>query len=715
VRISSKPLIVVVRGDWLACRFAEDSIINIIANAKSASLIIDDDQNYLVTEPDVLISTTVLADSFACLRRSVLSYRTQPSVEDNKPSASLICGSIVHGLVEEAFKTGQFADFKTVTEPLAKMLTGQLEKIFCCDKDEVFVKENVEEAIKSFPEWCKLYLRKIPAAHAYVHDQVKASVFNGQGKAPAVKQTISLSKIIDLEENIWSTSFGIKGKVDATVVMKYKPQGRDYTRAIVPFELKTGNSTTSVAHRAQTLLYTLLLNDRYRRPIDHGLLFYISTGDLIRIPGWRDEIRSIMIARNRLAEELALPDALPAQIRNEHLCKRCFQLDSCMMYHRLVENGTDATASAPKSFEMKTAHLPEDITECQSFFRKWHQLITLEEKETLLNRSELWTLDVSERTRLGRCFSSMALVACDPVAEDELSNGTMAKFRCVFKKATGLANSSNGLIDTSSLNVQMSEGDPVVVSRQDPPVQYGLAIGFVQSISPSTLVIHTDRFIKRIPGPEESIDDGDIAASFGQLKIEDTNNKCLYSIDRDELASGFGLLRANVYKLFSAESSKLMELIVSRREPQFGSIDTDVLFDPMKLKQHGLLQDFRGLDEYQQAAFKKVIETLDYLLILGMPGTGKTTTLAFIIRYLVQVLGRSVLVSSHTHSAIDHIALKLQEKNVKLVRIGNSDRIDKHIAADSLLGNQKFQTVAEVEHYYASAQVVVCTSLGINQ
>ena len=51
--------------------------------------------------------------------------------------------------------------------------------------------------------------------------------------------------------------------------------------------------------------------------------------------------------------------------------------------------------------------------------------------------------------------------------------------------------------------------------------------------------------------------------------------------------------------------------------------------------------------------------------MLGMPGTGKTTTIA----YLVQVLvgrGSSVLLTSYTNSAVDNVLLKLKKVNIIL-------------------------------------------------
>ena len=54
----------------------------------------------------------------------------------------------------------------------------------------------------------------------------------------------------------------------------------------------------------------------------------------------------------------------------------------------------------------------------------------------------------------------------------------------------------------------------------------------------------------------------------------------------------------------------------------------------------------------------QVLTAQDYALILGMPGTGKTTTIACLIESLV-ALGKTVLLSSYTHSAVDNILLKL--------------------------------------------------------
>jgi DNA replication ATP-dependent helicase Dna2 len=53
-----------------------------------------------------------------------------------------------------------------------------------------------------------------------------------------------------------------------------------------------------------------------------------------------------------------------------------------------------------------------------------------------------------------------------------------------------------------------------------------------------------------------------------------------------------------------------------------------------------------------------------------MPGTGKTSTVATLIRLLV-LMGRSVLVTSHTHSAVDNLLLLLHKNGIDFLRLGS--------------------------------------------
>ena len=58
--------------------------------------------------------------------------------------------------------------------------------------------------------------------------------------------------------------YGLKGNIDATVQARVRDRKSDRT-ITVPFEMKTGKNSTAAIHRAQTMIYTLLLKDRYGR------------------------------------------------------------------------------------------------------------------------------------------------------------------------------------------------------------------------------------------------------------------------------------------------------------------------------------------------------------------------------------------------------------------------------------------------------------------
>ena len=76
---------------------------------------------------------------------------------------------------------------------------------------------------------------------------------------------MSVNKLLDVEEHVWSPMYGLKGNIDASVQVVMR-EGKDEKTLLVPFELKTGKHT-NVSHKAQTALYTLLLSDRYGRII----------------------------------------------------------------------------------------------------------------------------------------------------------------------------------------------------------------------------------------------------------------------------------------------------------------------------------------------------------------------------------------------------------------------------------------------------------------
>lgn len=73
----------------------------------------------------------------------------------------------------------------------------------------------------------------------------------------------SIWKVVDIEENVWSPMLGIKGKIDASVCVRVTAPGKFAETFAVPLEIKCGGQSAMASHRAQTMIYSLLMSDRY--------------------------------------------------------------------------------------------------------------------------------------------------------------------------------------------------------------------------------------------------------------------------------------------------------------------------------------------------------------------------------------------------------------------------------------------------------------------
>ena len=84
------------------------------------------------------------------------------------------------------------------------------------------------------------------------------------------------------------------------------------------------------------------------------------------------------------------------------------------------------------------------------------------------------------------------------------------------------------------------------------------------------------------------------------------------------------------------------------------------------------------LNESQQRAVTAITQNKKITIVHGPPGTGKTTTLIEAILQLTKT-GEKVLVSAPSNTAVDNIAKGLIAKNVSVLRVGNTSKVDETI------------------------------------
>jgi DNA replication ATP-dependent helicase Dna2 len=270
-------------------------------------------------------------------------------------------------------------------------------------------------------------------------------------------------------------------------------------------------------------------------------------------------------------------------------------------------------------------------------------------------KKELWTMGAAEREAKGRCFSSMVLDTSFhqqapkvPVSGD----AKIHRFTYRFTRA-GSANSSVSLLSGS-----MNFGDPVTISVD--PGLLALARGFIVELTPVEVVVGVDHevniqaIISRL-------------AALQRKPVSAISNQVIFRIDKDELLGGMGRIRNNLAQLFYADGDKQrLELVVDLKSPAFDEPTPPI---SSVIGQYGA-----RLNENQKLAMEMALTAQDYALILGMPGTGKTTVIAAIIKALV-AMGKTILLTSYTHSAVDTILSKLLDTDFGILRLGNLDKV----------------------------------------
>ncbi|KAK6580263.1 hypothetical protein PZA11_007285 [Diplocarpon coronariae] len=307
-------------------------------------------------------------------------------------SAPLVYGTILHEIFQSAMLENRW-DTEWLGELIEKLALRHLEDLYIIKIEVSHAVEYLKSKMFELQCWSELFVSSQP--------NPQATVQAGNGETAIM----CVSKLLDVEEHVWSPMYGLKGNIDATVQVTM--HDGNYKRTLtVPFEVKTGKNP-SAAHRAQTALYNLLLSDRYDVEIAYGILYYMETSETIRIPAIRHELRHMIMQRNELACFVREKHTqLPPMLKKENMCNRCYAKVPCFIYHKLADDGNGETSGMKTKFDELVQHLGPKH---QEFFNKWDDLLTKEEKETLKFRRELWTMLSSEREKLGRCFSDVVI------------------------------------------------------------------------------------------------------------------------------------------------------------------------------------------------------------------------------------------------------------------------------------------------------------------
>ncbi|XP_063817674.1 DNA replication ATP-dependent helicase/nuclease DNA2 isoform X2 [Pseudophryne corroboree] len=663
----------VLKDDWVGLHVKPGDIIHLEGNcALQNTWTIDQDSGYLILYPDHLISGTSIANSIRCMRRSVLSEKFKVC---DKGTRQMLIGTMLHDIFQKATTCGFGSD---VLQNLALQTVHgpkYLKEMYQLNLNQTDVLQEVEEYLPSFEKWASDFMT--PAN--------QRQVMLNLSTATNIRGAAQVTEFLDIEENIWSPRFGLKGKIDVTAKVKIHQKSKGLLKTM-PLELKTGKESNSIEHRSQVILYTLLSQERREDP-EAGLLLYLKTGNMYTVPANHLDRRELLKLRNELSfyltNVLYKPDngskeiklsSLPAIIADKQACKYCSQLRNCALYSRSVEQQSGSPYIPNEMFpviERETEHLKASHLQ---YFSLWYLMCSLEahSKESKMGRKNIWMLSADEREEDGQCVGNLVRTGTVQTVSD-------GQYLHCFQRQSGNMPATN-----------LTTGDRVVVSGEDKKF-LALCTGYIREVNENCITCSLDRNLGKIP--------------------EGT----IFRLDHEEGGGGLDSHLGNLSKLMenSPASEKLRDLIIDFGRPHFVEHLSSVLPHDAKDTVANIL---KGLNKPQKQAMKRVLLSKDYTLIVGMPGTGKTTTICTLVRILY-ACGFSVLLTSYTHSAVDNILLKLKKFQVGFLRLGRTQKIHPDIqkfGEEEICKTRLIKSLNGLEELYNSQPVVATTCMGVN-
>jgi len=135
------------------------SYVHIIGSFESTGMcIIDNTQNMLILHPDQLVSSTVVADSFACMRRAVLQDRVK-ATSDSSPA--LVYGTLLHEIFQEALLANQW-DLAFLGSAIDKAIGKHMEELYTIKVQVADAREHLLSKTGGLRYWAEAFVSAYP-------------------------------------------------------------------------------------------------------------------------------------------------------------------------------------------------------------------------------------------------------------------------------------------------------------------------------------------------------------------------------------------------------------------------------------------------------------------------------------------------------------------------------------------------------------------------
>jgi DNA replication ATP-dependent helicase Dna2 len=162
--------------------------------------IVNNRQHMIIVEPDLLLTGTRVSQSFLCQRRAVLNERYHVAI--GSPSSAALYGIAAHELLEHILLKENI--WETTEADLLNFINNFIEN---CIEDLYSLNGSIENL--------RTYLMSIVPA---LLQWTKQYILPLDDLTIAAAESKPRYSVLDTEETVWSVLFGLKGKIDVTLV-----------------------------------------------------------------------------------------------------------------------------------------------------------------------------------------------------------------------------------------------------------------------------------------------------------------------------------------------------------------------------------------------------------------------------------------------------------------------------------------------------------------
>ncbi|GAB4109852.1 MAG: AAA domain-containing protein [Thermoflexibacter sp.] len=422
-----------------------------------------------------------------------------------------------------------------------------------------------------------------------------------------------------VEPSFFSEKYGLQGRLDLL-------HQRDNKFDII--ELKSGKSVHSsdmwVNHRIQTQLYRLMLQSVFQteaRHINPAIFYSAANGNNLRFAASlvTEEKKMLNIRNLIVANEFALATSeyqakqVIGQLRESE-----FQNFSPFALESVVHIQKILAAATPLEKKYFYAFI--------NFLAKEHQLGKVGDTEFSQGLSALWAKSFEEKANSFEILYDLQII----------DNQSYSESPCLIFKRTNPKNDF----------VNFREGDIGILYPRD---------------TPETTALQNQIFKCTIEKIEK--DSIKVRLRYKQKNQSFFEKYNYWAIEHDFLEHSFNAMYRGLFSFLECPLKEKKEVILGLKAPAKPIIPKEKTSLPLY---------FNELNPESAGIVQKALQVKDYFLIVGPPGTGKTSRLLkTLVKELYNQTDSTILLIAYTNRAVDEICEAISEHHLgNFIRIG---------------------------------------------